>query len=528
MGRVCRANTVVIICMAWALLCLGGCATQLGVATTSFDVNYYKHSKIGLMPLVVNPSYSSVGLPTDAIANTVSKVFSSFGVRMGARPLIVAGAKAENPSYGSNFPYTPKRLADLGAALGFDAALGISVLAWNDADPHTKRRASIQLLFTFVDSHSPDLRRWVLVGEWSADSAEDLPDKIYESLGFDLIKVKWLARAGLIPGGDTEVFRIDQPLIALSGSAMTLRSGMIVTEKSLELTVTALNESGLHSLMIANEKGKFSGSIFAEVVGSDKPLPNFLSAPVTIPLANGKNNVVAVATGAGGSESRRELKVQCDCSPKLHIGIIGIEKYKNFVDPPGLSVAIAAVREASKKNMNVLLAENIGMAPTRYDVTRLMDLTAEAAGPDDPILLFVAGRVGYGESPKPPGNASGTEAFLQLADTALAYPGLGSLPLQNLIGNINSTRVSILLDVCTDTRDLESVRGDMPRLLRSGSAAVVSDCAEGVGNLSKVVSTWLKITPNPVPISSELELLDMIRRRIPTATSGPLLVEGIK
>jgi hypothetical protein len=530
---------------------LSACASRLWIASTKFNTLDYKNSTVLILPTVVNPAYVDAKLPIERIEQAVAEEFDSLGVHMGARPHIITPEQLQTAGLRAQFPYTPGQLAKIGASLPShpDAVIGISVMA-SSTSKKPATEASVDLLITFVDVHSAvtssgnlttadksasrnvpasaPTKFWILSGSWTAHSTDELPEALQASLGFHFIDVKWVGRASLNPWGSTQVFSPDDPLVTISSPLPNLGDDKSLERRSIPIVATGIYEGGIASLRITNARTNFNSTLFSNNAkpsgktnanSGDPTDPVFLSSPVSVPIAKGRNKIIVSAIGSNTREGHRVLKVTSIADRKIHVLPIAVAQYKEYAIARSGARAMDEVREAASRNSNIELEDTRDLKPTKYELADAVQGLADNAGVEDPAVIVFSGRIAKGSIPTIDGAPKET-FFLLMHDSSRAYPGIGSISLEEVV-NVLSPRWAIVLDVCTD-EDIPSMQNDLRKSLPPGSIAHVDNC-RGTGGDKTVlaVAKWIQKQSDSSYPQSILSLLSTVLQKVPDVIVVP-------
>jgi len=522
------------------------------IASTRFDTFNYANSRVSLLPTVVNPAYMDSELPVAQIEQVVADEFASIGVRMAPRPQIITASELQAGGGNVEFPYTPGQLARIGAAFdpNLDAAIGISVISFSKGSDSQGQKASVDLLITFVDVHSvgstvptaanvikattalsAPTKYWILSGSWSARKPRELPEALRHSLGFQLINVKWFARARLNPWGSTQVFSPNEPLVTISSPLSDLKNNTSLELRSIPLTATGIYEGGMTSLRVTNDRSHFDYKLFSNVDSISKdttsndsaarsaPAPIFLSSPVVVPLAKGTNKIVVSAMSASGKEGRRVLKLSSISERKIHVVPIAVTRYKEFPTPHSGIRSMETVREAAAENAFVELTDTRSLKPTKYELADVLQYLSLSTGAEDPAVILFSGRIAHGRIPTMDGQPKET-LFLLMRDSSRVFPGIGSVSLEE-VAQVTLPRWTVVLDVCSDD-DLLPFQEQLRNFLPPGSVAYVSSCrSSGQDAILQTVAEWLRRQTDPGYPQATVKLLDAIKRSVPDSIVIP-------
>jgi hypothetical protein len=546
-------------------LLLPACASRPWIASTRFDK--FDYAKVILLPTVVNPANTDSELPVEQIEQAVADEFASPGVGLGPRPRVITASELQTGGGHVEFPYTAGQLARIGAAFdpSVDAAIGISVMSSSKGNASQGQKASVDLLVTFVDVHSvgsgtpptavPSVtnvakatnvplaptKYWIASGSWSAHTLSELPGALRNSIGFQFIDVKWLAKARLKPWGSTQVFSTDEPLVTISSPFSDLNNNVAMKLRSIPLTATGIYEGGMTSLRITNDRSHFDYKLFSSVdsiwknstskdSAANEPTstdftpktaaaPIFLSGPVLVPLAHGSNKIVVSAVSASGKEGRHVLKLSSIAERKIHMVPIAVTRYKEFPTSNSGIRSMEIVRQAAADNNSVDLTDTLSLKPTKYEIADVLQYLALSTGVEDPAVILFSGRIARGRIPTMDGQPKET-LFLLMRDSSRVFPGIGSVSLEE-VANITLPRWTVVLDVCSDD-DLVVIQEQLRNSLPPGSVAHVSSCrTSGQDAILQAVAEWLSSQSDPRYPQATAKLLATIKRRVPDSIVIP-------
>lgn len=513
MTHVCRLIATLVV------LALCACATSPDgtISGTRMKLKEYTGKRIGLLPVVLNPSYDAKGLPSpDKIGESIAQALRE------RSPLHAELVKLNADAL--SFPLTPKRLADIGTkqclgkenehlgkeneqpckeGKGFQALIGASVIAWSPPVP--PHRVRVSLIISFVDLEDPQ-KKWILSGTWKAQP-DELPTRILNGLGGQLDELdKWLS-AGLIPLFAQQAEANDPVLTFYSPSTTPgKKQERMINAKSLQLVVSSMDDEGLTALSIRNPSVSNGETSYAWEVPAElmKDAPIYVSSPITVPLAFGSNTIVMSARNSRGREIERKIAFRSLSRRGLNVFAVGVEK-----DAYGLEADHAddAVRDMGDAAAAANLAKPTIIKNEDATSDRVFDAiqkTRDSLGAGDELLLVAVGR----------GGISQRRPYLQLFGAAEPLfaeqksPGgfeiessVHWLRLEDLLTFAPGYPTLVVLDLCTNGPAVEYTRRSMQAALktlpyRPGLSKVrvigdVTDCDKGVGELSNKVGDEL-------------------------------------
>jgi hypothetical protein len=492
-----------------AMLILGGCATtDSTVSGTRMKLKDYAAKHVGILPVVVNPSFDAKALPLDEIGSSIASALKE------STPLQVERVDAQVD--GLPFPLTPRRLAEVvaemeqktGKKTGLQAVIGASIIAWSP--PLGSHRARLSLIISFVDLEHPE-KKWIMSGTWKAHDLDGLPQTLSANLGLQLIDLDYWLRSGLIPWFSEQGAAEDPVLTFYSPSAPTGKQERSVQDKSLQLVVSSIDDDGLKALSVRNPAVKSGATTFSWEAPKDvmDRSPIYVSSPVSVPLAFGSNDIVVSARNSKDQVIERKIALRSLSKRGLNVVGVGIEK-----DGYGFKADDAddAVREigqaAAAAELDHIVIENEDA--TRERVFAAIQDRRNSLGIGDGLLIVAAGR----------GGTSQRSLFLQLFDpvpsSSAEQKSLGSfesessihwLRLEDLLTFASGYPALIVLDLCTNTlmtqytrRSMQIALDTMAHTAATSNVRIlgdVSDCEKGVGELSDRVAEQLARSHKP-------------------------------
>ena len=346
---------------------VGGCGLfpeRSTFTASGIDPDAYKGSDVVVLPVAVNPQIHREGVPVEAIQRAVA---SAIGDKFSHAPRILSETAAGRPERW--FPFTPSRVAQAGKGMQADGFVGVSVSAWDaasEASVNDDGYARVDLLVSFVDAKDPSLY-WTMSGVYSAPSNNRLAEVIKDGLTPTLHDMYLaLGPVSFKPWFSRQIF--DEPLLTFFGpTTLHTRGTNSYNAKAIDLQVTAIDNSGITALVVANEAFGYVRDIpvFSSEAG-ERPI--FLSAKVRVPLAAGNNRIVmkarSVGTAASSSESTaavgpervavREVQVT---SSAVHANqVIAVASAQSTLASDFATLAANRVIQAVAKNGKAVIA----------------------------------------------------------------------------------------------------------------------------------------------------------------------------
>jgi hypothetical protein len=492
-----------------ALVCLvlasSGCATQRGMmAGTRMNLAKYEHSKVGILPISINPNYDSQGLPLEEIRTAVKAELED---NTELHPRLMTSA--ELPGGTADFPLTPSRLrvavgsasaGDLAPSeakpvVDLDAVIGISIAAWGPPTPG--HRARINLVIAFVDLKDPT-RKWVMTSVFKAHSLEEIPRVLHQDLGLQLVDLRYWLKSGLVPWTSEHGSPEDPILTFYSPTLPTPKSDVPVSSKTLDLVITGIDDAGLTEVEVSNPAAHFEWHPRWTGTASG---PIYVSTPLTIPLAFGSNRITIAAQNAAGRRLERNIGLQSTARRGVVLFGVSVERYSGLANAVG---AAEAARRVEKSGEDYFYDRPFTLTNEGANVERIADsmhAIRATLGFGDELLILLVGRGGVGQQ-NTPYLALPADAAVSESTTNFETKASPSIQLSDVTGLTMGQPSLIVMDLCTDAAFLEDSRLSLGRAIDAFQqspfaktirlAAQMSDCHDGVGKIADAVSAWLR------------------------------------
>ncbi|HEY4214104.1 MAG TPA: hypothetical protein VGM84_21695 [Steroidobacteraceae bacterium] len=498
-----------IIAGILVILCLTGCnGERVSFATTRFDPNDVNNMTVAVLPVVKSTRVADLKLPEDKILETVVKESRFVGIKAKKVGYITA-EMLRQADLTLDFPLTPERLAFAARKLKFGAALGVSVATAVESKPQLKQKAEVELFISFADAReSSDTRppaRWTLSGSWYGRDLAGIAES-FQGLGFHLIDLEFWAKDAFktVMSAGAQIYATDQPLLTIANPTVALGSKTPprIADKSIALTLTAVYDSGIESVTVANEAAGFSRTLYSRTNDSAAGKAIYVTVPIIVPLVHGQNDIkmTAAPTAGLGSPSSRTESLISTTPPVTRALLVGVSSYEELGDVEGTQGAAAAFANVLSSKSHPGGSRQV-QAPQASDLEFRNQLSGwvNASAVDDTLILYLSGRVGGGL------DAKDVAPYLALKSAPRQAPQVASLPLSTLRYLMAPRPTAILfLDLCSDSGSLDPMRASISRVLPNYAVFSLTHCSEQNGVLGKAAAAWwLKNPSAPEPRLSD-------------------------